>query len=94
MQDIKDLGFCMKEVGATNFKVTAIPAELQDIDLSRFFNDVLGELHGYRAIKLEEILKDKLASAACKAAVKGGMELTQTEIDGLLQMMDGDMGLE
>ena len=43
---------------------------------------------------MEEILKDKLASAACKAAVKGGMDLTRDEIDALFEMMDGDMGLK
>jgi DNA mismatch repair protein MutL len=49
---------------------------------------------GYRAIKLEDILKDKLASAACKAAVKGGMDLTEAEIEALFVLMDGDMGLK
>ena len=43
---------------------------------------------------MEEILKDKLASAACKAAVKGGMDLTKEEIERLFELMDGDMGLK
>jgi DNA mismatch repair protein MutL len=43
---------------------------------------------------LEDILKDKLASAACKAAVKGGMDLTRAEVESLLVQMDGDMGLK
>jgi DNA mismatch repair protein MutL len=47
-----------------------------------------------RAIKLTDILKDKIAMAACKAAVKGGMDLTQDEIDRLFVMIDGNMGLK
>jgi DNA mismatch repair protein MutL len=62
--------------------------------LNKFFNEILGEINGYRAIKLTDILKDKLASAACKAAVKGGMDLTREEIDELFKMMDGNMGLK
>ena len=64
------------------------------MDIASFFHDVLGDVGGYRAIKLEEILKDKLASAACKAAVKGGMDLTQSEIAELFRLMDGDMRLK
>ena len=54
----------------------------------------MSEINGYCGIKLAEILKDKLASAACKAAVKGGMDLTQEEIDDLFKLMDGNMGLK
>ena len=68
--------------------------DLQNIDLASFFNDILGDVSGYRAIKLENILKDKLATAACKAAVKGGMDLTREEIDKLFALMDGNMGLK
>ena len=43
---------------------------------------------------MEEILKDKLAAAACKAAIKGGMDLEQGEIDELFTQIDGNMGLK
>ena len=43
---------------------------------------------------MTDILKDKIASAACKAAVKGGMDLTREEIDALFASMNGDMGLK
>ena len=94
MEDIISMGFDIQEDGETAFKIYAIPVDLQKIDLSSFFNDILGDVSGYRAIKLADLLKDKLATAACKAAVKGGMDLTQGEIDKLFSMMDGDMGLK
>lgn len=94
LEDIRQMGFDITEYSENLFKVYAVPMELQSIDLGRFFNDILAEINGYRAIKLEEILKDKLASAACKAAVKGGMDLTRGEIDELFALMDGDMGLK
>ena len=94
MNDIIEMGFDIQEDTATSFKISAVPVDLQTIDLTKFFNEILSDVGGYRAIKLVDILKDKLASAACKAAVKGGMDLTLREIDELFRMMDGDMGLK
>ena len=92
--DILAMGFDMDESEENVFRVTAVPLDLQNINLTVFFNDILGHVKDYRSIKLADLLKDKLASAACKAAVKGGMDLTQTEIEALFAMMDGDMGLK
>ncbi|MBQ7948185.1 MAG: DNA mismatch repair endonuclease MutL [Clostridia bacterium] len=93
ISEIREMGFDLEENGE-NFAVHAIPLDLQHIDLKAFFGDILNDIDGYRAIRLTDILKDKLASAACKAAVKGGMDLTREEIDALFALMDGDMGLK
>ena len=94
MPQIREMGFEISEGAENVCLVTAIPADLQGIDLSRFFHEILGDIKGYRAIKLTTILQDKLASAACKAAVKGGQDLTRGEIDALFKLLDGDMGLK
>lgn len=94
LEDIRDMGFSIEKDGENTFVVTALPLDLQSIDLRSFFNDILGDISGYRSIKLVDLLKDKLATAACKAAVKGGMDLTQAEIEALFVLMDGDMGLK
>jgi len=94
IQTIREMGFDIQPAGERAFEVSAVPVDLQTIDLSRFFNELLADVSGFRAIKLEELLKDKLAMTACKAAVKGGMDLTRDEIDALFALMDGDMGLK
>lgn len=94
LEYIREIGFDIEEFGATSFKIFAVPMDLQKIDLGVFFNDILRDISGFKSIKLEDLLKDKLATAACKAAVKGGMDLTQEEIDSLFEMMNGDMGLK
>jgi DNA mismatch repair protein MutL len=43
---------------------------------------------------VEDLVKDKLAAAACKAAIKGGRRITKTEVDELFKLMKGDMGLK
>ncbi len=94
MADIAAMGFEIEINGESEIAVSAIPVELQKIDLNSFFHDILGDINSFRSIKLEDLLKDKLASAACKAAVKGGMDLTVEEIEALFVLMDGDMGLK
>lgn len=93
IDEIRAIGFDIEESGG-KILITAIPLDLQHIDLEAFFSEILGDIGGYRSIRLSDILKDKLASAACKAAVKGGMVLTKEEIDALFALMDGDMGLK
>lgn len=90
---LRELGFEAEEFGGTSVKVSAVPLDLQGIDLEAFFREVLGSMESLNAIKLEELIKDKLASAACKAAVKGGEYLTDEEAKSLISQMDGDMGL-
>ncbi len=94
LDDIRAMGFEIDEPTENAFHVYCVPLDLQNIDLQKFFNEILSDVGGYRAIKLEDILKDKLASAACKAAVKGGMDLSESEIEALFVLMDGDMGLK
>ena len=94
LNEISDLGFEIAETDENCFVITEIPVDLQNINLTAFFNDILGDIDGYKSIKLTDLLNDKLATAACKAAVKGGMDLTREEIDALFALMDGDMGLK
>ena len=91
---LHELGFEVEEFGDASVRVTAVPADLKDVDLAAFFGEVLSSMESLRAIRLADILKDKLATAACKAAVKGGETLTLDEVRALLQEMDGDTGMK
>ena len=93
LENIRYIGFTIDETQENVFSVSAVPADLININLSAFFEDILREAGGYRAIKLEELLRDKLATAACKAAVKGGDDLSKEEIDELFRLIDGNLGL-
>ncbi len=91
---LEEIGFGVEEFGGNCIKVSAVPTDLLGIDLPSFFGEVLSSMESLRAIRLNTLLKDKLASAACKAAVKGGEKLTEKEVEALLKRMDGDMGLK
>ena len=91
---LDELGFSVSHFGGNAYRVDEVPADLQNINLKDFFDEILANLGSYKDIKIEEVFKDKLATTACKHAVKGGMQLTDQEIEGLIKMMDGDMGLK
>jgi DNA mismatch repair protein MutL len=94
LPSLRELGFDIEESGANRFTINAVPLDLQDISFEDFFGQFLRDLSGLQKIKLESILKDKLAMMACKAAVKGGMRLTDEEVKQLIVDMDGDATLK
>lgn len=91
---LSEIGFDMEEFGTNCLKVSSVPMDLQGIDLDAFFQEILKEVGSLRAIKLSDLLRDKLAMAACKHAVKGGMMLTDSEKQKLFEMLHGDLGLK
>ena len=91
---LREIGLEIDEFGGNSVKVSSVPSDLTSIDLSAFFAEILASYESLRAIKLADLLKDKLASAACKAAVKGGEKLSEGEVRALLEKMNGDMGLK
>ena len=76
------------------YRVTTIPAEAWRMDVYSFMHDILANINNYRAIRAEELIRDRLAASACKAAIKGGMNISQQEIDDLFKVLDGNMGLK
>lgn len=90
---IQAIGFDMEEFGVNSFKISAVPADLRDIDLASFFAELLKGVGTLRAVRLPDVLRDKIAMTACKHAVKGGEILTESERKQLFARMGGDMGL-
>jgi DNA mismatch repair protein MutL len=91
---IRSMGFDIEQFGINSYRINEVPLDLQDIDLQKFFDDLLADINELNSIKLEDMLKDKIATTACKHAVKGGMELTEEERTKLFEMLDGNMGLK
>ncbi|MCD8373050.1 MAG: DNA mismatch repair endonuclease MutL [Clostridia bacterium] len=91
---LREIGFDIEPFSLTSYRVNEIPADLQDINLKEFFDDLLSDINELKSINLTDVLRDKIAMKACKHAVKGGMTLTKEEADGLIADMNGDMGLK
>ncbi len=94
MPILKEFGFGIAPFGLSAFRIDEVPVDLQEINIKEFFEEILSDIDGLKEIRLDKILKEKLAMAACKHAVKGGMQLTECEIESLMKMIDGNLGLK
>lgn len=86
LDDIRGLGFDIDEFGGMAFKISAVPYILSNINLNTFFAEIL-QNRIKKETKISDIFKDKLAQTACKAAIKGGDSLDNSQIESLLKQM-------
>ena len=79
------LGFDIEEFGNNSFKISTVPYNLPDLDLKKFFDDILKNVNTILNLKNKDLMLDKLAQTACKHAIKGGDDLSKEEIVNLLE---------
>ncbi len=91
---INSLGIEISEFGSNSFKISAIPAFLSEMNIQKFFDDILGDLSALKNITLNELLTDKLAQKACKSAIKSGDSLTEFEIKSLIDKLKENIALK
>ncbi len=94
MKVIWQMGFSVEPFGSNSYRVNEIPADLPNLDAKTFFDDFLANIHELKSITLVDMLKDKIAQSACKAAIKGGDVLNEQERDELFAMIKGNVGLK
>lgn len=87
LDDLAALGFTIEFFGSNSFKVSSIPLSLNDINLKDFFAKVMSDCKNETKITAKTELRHKLATMACKAAVKGGDNLSDSEIDKLIESL-------
>lgn len=91
---LNEMGIELEEFGTNAFRVLAIPSFLTDMNLQKFFNEILAEIETLKQVQINDILKEKLAQKACKAAIKSGDKLSQIEIDLLIEKLKDNLGLK
>lgn len=78
------LGFEMEEFGGSEYALRGVPADLYGCNEKELFLEVLDELAEGPTYKNLTVMEEKLASMACKAAVKGNSSLQTAEMEELL----------
>ena len=78
------LGFYMESFGGNEFAIREIPTELYDMNALTFFQEILDELSTTRMKGTPKIITNKIASMACKSAVKGNNTLDRLEMEALI----------
>lgn len=84
---IRSVGFDIDEFGENSYKISAVPSIVDGIDFDKFFSMFLAEKLNKSKITEAELIKDNLMQMACKSAVKGGDDLSRSEINLLLKEM-------
>ncbi len=88
----RELGFELEEFGAGSYAIRSMPVDLYGCNEKEFFMDILDEIAENPMKGKPDVILHKLASMACKAAVKGNMHMTIEEVgallDALLELQD------
>lgn len=78
------LGFVIEEFGGNEYAIRGVPAELYGCQEKELFTEVLDELLDSPLYKNLTVVEEKLASMACKAAVKGNHAFSMAEAEALI----------
>lgn len=84
LDTIIKLGFEIEPFGSNSFKVSSVPYNLPNLELSEFFSKILEDMNTILNLKTKDMVLDHIAQTACKHAVKGGDDLSSEEIWTLL----------
>lgn len=84
LEYFEELGFEVEDFGGNEYAIRAIPLELYLNDPKDMFLDTLNDLMETGLTGTPEIIRQKIASMACKASVKGNMKISLMEMDALL----------
>lgn len=84
MSSFTELGFEIEHFGGCEYMISAVPTDLYSLDNSILFLELLDDLSDISSKSGPEIIIDRVATAACKAAVKGGNRLSLAEANTLI----------
>lgn len=85
---LEQLGYVVEPFGGHEYAVTGVPAHLPDVGESELLKEIIDTLAPRQGHETPEILRDRLATMSCKAAVKGGNVLPVDQMKELfLEMM-------
>jgi DNA mismatch repair protein MutL len=84
--ELNNLGFGITEFGNLTYKISTVPFLLTDINLKDFVCEILNE--NIKSMNTSNLMRNMLASAACKAAVKAGDSLNNKEILSIINQLN------
>lgn len=83
-EDFEALGFVVEEFGGSDYAVRGVPMDLYGYGEKELFREILEELSEETLTGAPESIRIRIATMACKAAVKGNMRLAADEAEKLI----------
>jgi DNA mismatch repair protein MutL len=87
---LENLGFELEEYGRLSWQVRAVPFILGQPQAQDVIFEVVDILSDDRAVRSEELKREKLMSMACKKAVKAGDRLSASELAELVKIISAE----
>lgn len=84
MHVFTSLGFEIEVFGGQEYSIRAVPQNLYGLTQEDFFIEILDQLEETPIAKAPDVLSDRMATMACKAAVKGNQKLSSQEAIALI----------
>lgn len=81
------VGFEIEDFGGNAVTIRAVPCDLFGHYEKDFLQKILDELEEEPPGRTPSVIEEKLASMACKSAVKGNHRMTQQELSALLEQL-------
>ena len=85
MSVFEELGYQIEPFGGREYVVNGVPAHLPQIGKEELLKEVIDAMVDEHSRPTPDILKDKIASMSCKAAVKGNNRLPREQMEELLR---------
>ena len=85
MDDFRKMGFEFESFGGKEYALRGVPADLYGFTGKEMVIELLDELAGEASRIRGDVIGDRIATMACKAAVKGNMRLSFKEADALIE---------
>ncbi len=82
--DIEALGFAFESFGGHEYRITATPGNLYSIDTKHLFMDLAAQAVSWKADEESALIRERVATIACKASIKGNQRISQMELEKLL----------
>jgi DNA mismatch repair protein MutL len=84
MQSFKQLGFVIEQFGGNEYAMRSVPLELYGASPQVLLDEILEDLRSGSIKEAPDSVRSRIATMACKAAVKGNNRLSQAEAEALL----------
>lgn len=87
LEELMGLGFEINEFGGSEYAIVAVPDNLYHLDAKQLFLELLDDMvsgsESGRATT--EMIWNKVATASCKAAIKGNQRISRAEMEELIR---------
>ena len=84
LKEFEDMGFTISHFGGREYALSSVPSDLFGMGEQEYFLCIVDDLAQSGRVRRPEEVKDRIATMACKAAVKGNMKMSISEAHALI----------